>query len=322
MVTHPDFKGEKGALFPDNSIRPGENLLEAGFVFGDRLIGMNGADTLAIPSPENYASAASYKVERGKVPGHRKVLEVTIPAENREAVALAMFETQDQHFATRTNIPFLKSFAINYSKIAFWEEDGGWAGKIIYILIVIFIVTAVSNAVNLTDGIDGLAAGTSAITGVSLAIFCYVSGNIIFADYLNIFYIPQSAELVIFCAALVGGCVGFLWYNSYPAQVFMGDTGSLALGGVIAVLSLMVKKELLIPIMCGVFMIETLSVMIQVSYFKYTKRKTGEGKRIFKMAPLHHHFELSGLHESKIVTRFWIVAVMLAVLAFATLKLR
>ena len=187
---------------------------------------------------------------------------------------------------------------------------------------VVFIVTAVSNGANLTDGIDGLATGTSAIIGLVLAIFAYVSGNIIFADYLNIMYIPNSGELVIFIAAFVGACVGFLWYNSYPAQVFMGDTGSLAIGGIIAVFAIAIRKELLIPIICGIFLIENLSVLIQVSYFKYTKKKFGEGKRIFLMSPLHHHYQKAGLHESKIVTRFWIVGIMLAILSFVTLKLR
>ena len=187
---------------------------------------------------------------------------------------------------------------------------------------VVFIVTAVSNGANLTDGIDGLATGTSAIIGLVLAIFAYVSGNIIFADYLNIMYIPNSGELVIFIAAFVGACVGFLWYNSYPAQVFMGDTGSLAIGGIIAVFAIAIRKELLIPIICGIFLIENLSVLIQVSYFKYTKKKFGEGKRVFLMSPLHHHYQKAGLHESKIVTRFWIVGIMLAILSFVTLKLR
>lgn len=237
-------------------------------------------------------------------------------------IGAALFRDAEPGFMTRTNVPFLKGYVINYSRLAFWENENGIFGKIIYVLVVIFIVTAVSNAVNLTDGIDGLAAGTSAITTGALALFCYVSGNIIFADYLNIFYIPMASELVIFCAAMVGACVGFLWYNTHPAQVFMGDTGSLALGGAIAVVALMVKKELLIPIMCGVFLVESLSVMIQVFWFKYTKRKYGEGRRVFRMAPLHHHYELAGLHEAKIVVRFFIVAIFLSVLAFATLKLR
>jgi phospho-N-acetylmuramoyl-pentapeptide-transferase len=193
---------------------------------------------------------------------------------------------------------------------------------VFYIFVAIFIITAVSNGANITDGIDGLAAGTSAIIGLAIAIFAYLSGNAIFSQYLNIMYIPNSGELVIFTAAFIGACVGFLWYNSYPAQVFMGDTGSLMLGGVIAVLALTLRKELLIPVMCGIFLVENLSVMIQVGYFKYTKKKYGEGRRVFLMSPLHHHYQKKGIHESKIVSRFWIVGILLAVVTLATLKLR
>ena len=230
---------------------------------------------------------------------------------------------QEDLKSTMTTIPFVKDNEFDYSDLLSWlggtAQDWAW---LIFIPMVIFIVTAVSNGANLTDGIDGLATGTSAIIGLVLAIFAYVSGNIIFADYLNIMYIPNSGELVIFIAAFVGACVGFLWYNSYPAQVFMGDTGSLAIGGIIAVFAIAIRKELLIPIICGIFLIENLSVLIQVSYFKYTKKKFGEGKRIFLMSPLHHHYQKAGLHESKIVTRFWIVGIMLAILSFVTLKLR
>jgi phospho-N-acetylmuramoyl-pentapeptide-transferase len=187
---------------------------------------------------------------------------------------------------------------------------------------VIFVIAAVSNGANMTDGLDGLATGTSAIIGSTLVLFTYVSGNIIAADYLNIMYIPDSGELVIYMSAFVGSCVGFMWYNSYPAQVFMGDTGSLSLGGIIAVVAILIRKELLIPILCGVFLIENLSVILQVGYFKYTRKKYGEGKRIFMMAPLHHHFQKLGIHESKIVTRFWIVGIFLAILTIVTLKLR
>jgi phospho-N-acetylmuramoyl-pentapeptide-transferase len=222
----------------------------------------------------------------------------------------------------RTTIPFVKNNEIDYNKILpaiGIDEQYTWA---LYVLIVIFIVTAVSNGANITDGIDGLAAGTSAIIGTTLGIFAYVSGNAIFSNYLDIMYIPNSGELVIFCAAFVGACIGFLWYNSYPAQVFMGDTGSLALGGVIAVLALILRKELLIPVLCGIFLIENLSVVIQVYYFKYTKKKYGEGRRIFKMAPLHHHYQKLGYHEAKIVSRFWIMGILLAIFTLATLKLR
>jgi phospho-N-acetylmuramoyl-pentapeptide-transferase len=222
--------------------------------------------------------------------------------------------------ALKTTIPFLKNNEFNY------EEVLGFMGEamvpVLYIFVAIFIITAVSNGANITDGIDGLAAGTSAIIGLTIAIFAYLSGNAIFSQYLNIMYIPNSGELVIFTAAFIGACVGFLWYNSYPAQVFMGDTGSLMLGGVIAVLALTLRKELLIPILCGVFLVENLSVMIQVAYFKYTKRKYGEGRRVFLMSPLHHHYQKKGIHESKIVTRFWIVGILLAVVTLATLKLR
>ncbi len=219
-----------------------------------------------------------------------------------------------------TTIPFLKNNEFDYADlISFISEDYTW---IIYLLIVVFIITAVSNGANMTDGIDGLAAGTSAIIASVLLIFAYVSGNAIFSSYLNIMFIPNSGEMVVFCAALIGACIGFLWYNSYPAQIFMGDTGSLMLGGVIAVLAFAVRKELLLPVICGVFLIENLSVMIQVGYFKYTKKKYGAGRRVFKMAPLHHHFQKMEIHESKIVTRFWILGILLAIMALATLKLR
>lgn len=219
-----------------------------------------------------------------------------------------------------TTIPFVKNHEFNYSKLlpASWRSYS-W---VLYILVVIFIITAVSNGSNLTDGLDGLATGTSAIIGVLLGIFAYASGNLVFADYLNIMYIPGLNELSIFIAAMIGACIGFLWYNSYPAQIFMGDTGSLTLGGIIAALAIIVHKELLIPIFCGVFFVESLSVMIQVGYFKYTKRKFGEGRRVFLKAPFHHHYQVKGFHEVKIVTRFWIVTVLLVVLSIVTLKLR
>ena len=222
--------------------------------------------------------------------------------------------------ALKTTIPFLKNNEFNYEEVLGFLGDS--MTPVLYIFVAIFIITAVSNGANITDGIDGLAAGTSAIIGLTIAIFAYLSGNAIFSQYLNIMYIPNSGELVIFAAAFIGACVGFLWYNSYPAQVFMGDTGSLMLGGVIAVLALTLRKELLIPILCGIFLVENLSVMIQVAYFKYTKRKYGEGRRVFLMSPLHHHYQKKGIHESKIVTRFWIVGILLAVVTLATLKLR
>ena len=222
-----------------------------------------------------------------------------------------------------TTIPFVKNHEFNYSKIISWIGPGAekytW---VVYILIVTFIITAVSNGANLTDGLDGLAAGVSAIIGAALGVFVYVSGNYVFADYLNVMYIPNLGELSIFVGAFVGACIGFLWYNAYPAQVFMGDTGSLALGGIIASLAIIVRKELLIPIFCGVFLIENLSVIIQVSYFKYTKKKYCEGRRIFLMSPLHHHFQKKGFHESKIAVRFWIITILLVVASILTLKTR
>ncbi|HPH81022.1 MAG TPA: phospho-N-acetylmuramoyl-pentapeptide-transferase, partial [Flavobacteriales bacterium] len=222
-----------------------------------------------------------------------------------------------------TTIPFVKNHEFNYSKILVFLGDNyeKWAW-LIFIPVVIFIITAVSNGANMTDGLDGLAAGTTGIIGFVLALFAYVSGNLIFADYLNIMYIPDSGEIVIYMSAFVGACVGFLWYNSYPAQIFMGDTGSLALGGIVAVVAIMLRKELLIPILCGIYLVENLSVLMQVSYFKYTKKRYGEGRRIFRMAPLHHHFQKMGFHEAKIVARFWIVGIALAVLTIVTLKLR
>jgi phospho-N-acetylmuramoyl-pentapeptide-transferase len=222
-----------------------------------------------------------------------------------------------------TTIPFVKTHEFNYARLISWIGDGAdkftW---VIYILIVTFIITAVSNGANITDGLDGLAAGVSAIIGACLGVFVYVSGSVRFAEYLNIMYIPNLGELTIFVGAFVGACIGFLWYNSYPAQVFMGDTGSLALGGIIASLAIIVRKELLIPIFCGVFLVEELSVMIQVTYFKFTKRKYGDGRRVFLMSPLHHHYQKLGYHESKIAVRFWIVTILSAVAAVITLKLR
>jgi phospho-N-acetylmuramoyl-pentapeptide-transferase len=222
-----------------------------------------------------------------------------------------------------TTIPFVKKNEFNYESLISWiGEDTRDYVWLIFIPIVIFIITAVSNGANLTDGIDGLAAGTSAIIGVTLALFAWVSGNVIFSDYLNIMYIPNTGELTIFIMSFVGALIGFLWYNAYPAQVFMGDTGSLTIGGIIAVIAIAIRKEWLIPILCGIFLVENLSVVMQVGWFKYTKKKFGEGRRIFKMSPLHHHYQKSGFHESKIVTRFWIVGLFLAIITIATLKIR
>jgi phospho-N-acetylmuramoyl-pentapeptide-transferase len=223
----------------------------------------------------------------------------------------------------KTTIPFVKNNEFDYSWLISWiSPELSKYSWIVFIPIIVIIVISVSNGANLTDGLDGLATGTSAIIGITLAIFAYLSGNLVFSDYLNILYIPNSSELVIFISSFVGACIGFLWYNSFPAKVFMGDTGSLALGGIIAVFAIAIRKELLIPVFCGVFLIENLSVVLQVSYFKYTKRKFGEGRRIFLMSPIHHHYQKKGIHEAKIVSRFWILGILLAVLSIVTLKLR
>jgi phospho-N-acetylmuramoyl-pentapeptide-transferase len=224
---------------------------------------------------------------------------------------------------TTTTIPFVKKHEFNYAWLTGWMGERGkqWVW-LAMVFAVIVIVTAVSNGANMTDGLDGLAAGTSSIIGITLGILAYLSGNMIYADYLNIMYIPYTGELVIFISAFIGATVGFLWYNTYPAQVFMGDTGSLAIGGIIAVYAILIRKELLIPVLCGVFLAENISVVIQVSYFKYTKKKYGEGRRIFLMSPLHHHYQKKGYPEPKIVTRFWIIGIVLAVIAIATLKIR
>ena len=225
--------------------------------------------------------------------------------------------------STKTTIPFLKNNEFDYTILISWIGKGAYKWTfIVFIPIIIFIIIAVSNGANLTDGLDGLATGSSAIIGITLGVLAYVSGNYVFANYLNIMYIPDTGELAIYISAFVGACIGFLWYNSYPAQIFMGDTGSLALGGVVAVFAILIRKEIMIPIFCGIFLIENLSVVMQVGYFKYTKRRFGTGRRIFLMSPLHHHFQIKGYHESKIVIRFFIIGIMLAVLTIVTLKLR
>jgi len=242
-------------------------------------------------------------------------------AKNPNIAPAKLFE--DEIKSTKTTIPFVKGNEFDYASLITWISPAlkpyAW---VIFILAAILIIAAVSNGANLTDGIDGLAAGTSAIIVLTLGIFAWVSGNIIFSDYLNIMYIPRVEEITIYIAAFVGALIGFLWYNTYPAQVFMGDTGSLTIGGIIAVIAIAVRKEWLIPLLCGIFLAENVSVMLQVSYFKYTKKKFGKGKRIFKMSPLHHHYQKSGYHESKIVTRFWIVGILLAILSIVTLKIR
>lgn len=265
------------------------------------------------------------------------VMRENVEVVNRESKEVVISHKTTNEKATQTTIPFVKNNNFDYASCTKWlgkhAQTGGW---ILFILVTIFVITAVSNGANLTDGLDGLCTGTSAVIGVALAIMCYLGGNVIYSSYLNIMYIPNSAELVVFAAAFIGATIGFLWYNSFPAQVFMGDTGSLTLGGLIAVFAILIRKELLIPILCAIFFVEDLSVMIQVAYFKYTKRHTGVGRRIFKMTPLHHHFQkpgnagidaiiqrpLQAIPESKIVMRFTLVAIFLAVVTFVTLKIR
>lgn len=254
--------------------------------------------------------------------------QVTNPSSSRPVEVVINPSTGEKIYAenvksTKTNIPLYKNNEFDYAKVLdVFGLNNVWVTFGLFLIVVVLIVTAVSNGANLTDGIDGLATGTSAIIGITLAILAYVSGNIIFSDYLNIMYIPNSSELVIFAGAFVGACTGFLWYNAYPAQVFMGDTGSLTIGGIIAAFAILIRKELLIPVLCGVFLLENLSVILQVSYFKYTKKKFGEGRRIFLMSPLHHHYQKKGYHESKIVTRFLIVSIILAIITIVTLKVR
>jgi len=241
-----------------------------------------------------------------------------------QSVGTHIVKFGDEEKSLDTTLPFLKNNEFNYGELLFWTDSSGkmkyeW---IVFLLAVVFIITAVSNGANLADGIDGLAAGSSVIIVAALSLFAFVSGNIIFADYLNIVFIPRSEEVVVFCTAFIGGLIGFLWYNTYPAQIFMGDTGSLTIGGLIAVIAIIVRKELMLPVLCGIFLAESVSVMLQVSYFKYTKRKYGEGKRIFLMSPLHHHYQKQGMHESKIVNRMMIVGFILAVATVITLKMR
>jgi len=262
-------------------------------------------------------------VVREKVKDQHEKYITEIHVDNVTGNQVVSYKTRDVK-STVTTLPFIKNQEFNYGWLVkflpnTWQESATW---ILYMLIIIFIITAVSNATNLTDGLDGLAAGTTAISGATLGILAYVSGNVMLSDYLNIMYIPNIGELAVFVAAFIGATVGFLWYNAYPAQVFMGDTGSLALGGILAVFAIIIRKEIMIPIFCGLFVFESLSVVMQVSWFKYTKRKFGEGRRIFLMAPIHHHFQKKGYHESKIVARFWIIAMLLAIISIITLKVR
>jgi len=268
-------------------------------------------DDILVRMPLADATLAGYEVIKSF---SIEISQVNAPS---KMVEMAYVKT------TLTNVPFFRGNAFDYNGLLWFLGDN--ASKFVWIVfvpIVVFIVTAVSNAANLTDGVDGLATGLSAIIAATLAVLAYVSGNAIMADFLDIYYIPYSSEMVIFAACFLGGCIGFLWHNAYPAKVFMGDTGSLTIGGIIAVMAIFLRKEFLLPILCGVFFLETLSVIIQVSYFKYTRKKYGEGRRIFKMSPIHHHFQKLGMHESRLVTRFWIVGVMLAIVTIITLKVR
>ncbi len=324
MLFHPDFTGSRAHLTKLNKIKTNTLLEQIGFRSGDELIKIDGQDYVAVPAGEAYGNLGIYRVKRNVFGQDPIEVVILVASDLRVRVANDLFGPKDKSFVYITDFPFFKKYVFDYSKIPLlenWVEEG-ILGRMVYLLVVIFIVTAVSNGVNLTDGIDGLAAGTTAIVAAGLGVFAYLSGNYVFSGYLHISYIPQSAELLIYATALVGACLGFLWYNAFPAQVFMGDTGSLALGGAVGIMALMVKKELLLPIFCGIFLAETLSVMVQVTYFKYTKRKYGEGRRIFRMAPLHHHYEKVGIHEAKIVARFLIVGILLMLVSFATLKLR
>ncbi|MEM6628397.1 MAG: phospho-N-acetylmuramoyl-pentapeptide-transferase [Bacteroidota bacterium] len=321
MLNHPDFMGSRSHISQLGIVSTNELLSIHGFLPNDQLVQVNGKAFQYPDTGEPYENISSYLVKR-----EGKAEPVFLPIEEsaRKQVGKELFGPREKSFIYTTDFPFFKKYVFDYSRFLYLDRfiNSEMLGRIVYLLVVILIITSVSNAVNITDGIDGLAAGTSAIVAAGLGIFAYISGNSIFANYLNITYIPLSAEITVYASALVGGCLGFLWYNSFKAEVFMGDTGSLALGSAIGVIALMVKKELLLPIFCGIFFAEALSVILQVSYFKYTKKKYGEGKRIFKMSPLHHHYELKGLHEAKIVIRFFIVQIILVLLAFATLKLR
>ena len=275
----------------------------------------------------DYDNIYVYEVENGQPVG--RPIE-SYPSQNVRLEGEGMLnEAGDKYLShdtrsTKSTIPLVKNNEFDYEWLVGWagEDTRKWLFPVVFVLIVIIIITAVSNGANLTDGLDGLAAGTSTIIVLTLLIFAYIAGTAILSDYLNIMYIPDSGELVVFSAALIGACIGFLWYNAFPAQVFMGDTGSLTIGGIIASLAIVIRKELLIPVLCGIFLVENLSVMIQVSYFKYTKKKYGEGRRIFLMSPLHHHYQKKGMFETKIVTRFWIITILLAIISIVTLKVR
>ncbi len=321
MVLEPAFYSTRAHVGPEGEIRLVGPLKAAGFRQGDRLLAIEDRPFVYEswrfrPTGDLGHYPASYLLQRDQ-----DTLRLFIPPESQEAVATALFGRQNPELLLRTNLPFLKSQEMEYGRFGAWRLPYQLQLGL-YGLVVLFILTATSNAFNLTDGLDGLAIGVGAIAFVSLGSFAYFSSNRIWADYFMILYLPHAAEVTVFCGVVVGASLAFLWYNAYPAQVFMGDTGSLMLGGLMGAIALMVKKELLLPLIAGISFAETLSVMIQVAYFKYTRRRYGEGRRIFRMSPIHHHFELQGWHEVKVVIRFWIVALLLNALAFITLKLR
>ncbi|MEN3041248.1 MAG: phospho-N-acetylmuramoyl-pentapeptide-transferase [Bacteroidia bacterium] len=321
MFLEPSFHSTRERVRADGRIRISPLLSEVGFKRGDKLLAVEGqpfswTSWRFHPTKPDGTAPTSYTIEREK-----QIIRLDIPEEQAFSIAAELFGQAKPETIFLTNLPFVKNQEISYGTFGEWQAPL-WLRAGVYGLIVLFILTATSNAFNLTDGLDGLAVGVGTIAFVSLASFAYFSSNRIWADYFKILYLPHAAEVTVFAGAVVGACIAFLWYNSYPAQIFMGDTGSLMLGGLIGAIALMVKKELLLPLIAGIPLAETLSVMIQVAYFRYTKRKYGEGRRIFRMSPLHHHFELSGWHEVKVVIRFWIVALILNALAFITLKIR
>ncbi|MCX7606442.1 MAG: phospho-N-acetylmuramoyl-pentapeptide-transferase [Bacteroidia bacterium] len=321
MALEPSFYSTREHIRPDGTIRLVPSLKEAGFRKGDKLLRIEQEPftyptwrfrtTLSEGHPPSY-----YTIERGK-----DTLRLYIQSDKRKTVAAELFGQRNPSLLFRTNLPFVKSQEIEYGRFGQWEAPY-WLKLLFYGVVVLFILTATSNAFNLTDGLDGLAIGVGSIAFLSLGVLAYLSSNHIWADYFMILHLPHAAEVTVFCGAMVGASLAFLWYNAYPAQVFMGDTGSLMIGGLIGAIALMLKKELLLPLIAGISFAETVSVMLQVAYFKHTKRKYGEGKRLFRMAPLHHHFELQGWHEVKVVIRFWIIALLLNALAFITLKIR
>ncbi|MCS7189013.1 MAG: phospho-N-acetylmuramoyl-pentapeptide-transferase [Bacteroidia bacterium] len=321
MLTEPSFYTTREHVRSDGTLRMAPILREVGFQKEDRLLTVEEvpfsfSQQHFHPLLAGERAPTYYRIKRGK-----DTITIAIPPEMQISVATKLFG--QQHFSSlfRTNLPFVKSQEIVYGRLGNWQAPP-WLQAVIYGLVLLFILTATSNAFNLTDGLDGLAIGVGGIAFVSLGVFAYFSSNRIWADYFMILYLPYASEVTVFCGAMVGTSLAFLWYNAYPAQVFMGDTGSLMIGGLIGAIAMMIKKELLLPLIAGVSFAETLSVMLQVAYFRYTKRKYGQGRRIFRMSPLHHHYELGGWHEVKVVIRFWIIALLLNALAFITLKLR